>query len=978
MPAHLKPSPLPRLRDPLDALRLRGWVHAGNRPLDGVLMDRGSAGPDWQARLVPWLGHAAEIRANGDFVLVLFPTPLVRDCSALGPCLPVLRLFGILTSAPFAEPERALAEDLREKLVLVAAGRARAVPLGAFVPLDVAGWWALDGVALVASERVPVLRSAPPRRRVSAPALGAVGVPFADIRETLAQTPRRKLRHVLADFDIAARRWIGRLIPYLWLACIVLFLLGIQEGETDWSAFARALIIGLIVMAIVFFRRDTTGSPGTRQVPSIPATGQAAGLARRPFWRRAAAWIAWRSPYAARLRRLYAERIAEVERLFASERTDEALRKAIGLSGSNREDGAFADLPLTGPGLRTRLDLDFGPRGSSGLSLAPQDETRLRALYRAQASALAKAGHVERAAFVLDELVGAPIEAVRLLAEAERFESAARLAEARRLGAGQAVPLWFRAGRTERALALAARHDAFAELWKEVRIGDPFRDVLAEAWTKRLVAAGAFDRAAAIARDVRTLAEARRGWIAQALGAHSPPQPESLARALRALPWQTRDTDAIHAAFREFLAEPGAQGMARRLALAGHLADRDFEGGPPSPPTPAFAFVSRALARRLAADEGTGHDSERARLAANLAETGGQVALRQHFRRLAHKPGPASSASQASVQIADGPALAEIADATLLSGDRLLIGYRSGLIRLLGRGGRERWRGQVEGLLGFASVGSGDKAFVLRQTLDGLALLVFDPATGQLAQRGGLSITHWHPHATETGWLVFDGEAMAMLDPAPLLAGPGMEGQTDGQAEFPLAHHWRLPVTEPGIPLALAGFGDASVLIFARVDGLVEWWSLSARTLAVTCRFWTPPPVEPGAVLGITEAVAWGLEDRDGLPALRAHAHAFTSATRENERALIEGMARAESHTLPRLAVDDRGRVWASCLMPESTVWSIAPGPNRIQGAKMTWQGSSTLRTRFSRKGNTAVIFDEKGRLVVLDPRSGQVSTRLL
>ena len=57
-----------------------------------------------------------------------------------------------------------------------------------------------------------------------------------------------------------------------------------------------------------------------------------------------------------------------------------------------------------------------------------------------------------------------------------------------------------------------------------------------------------------------------------------------------------------------------------------------------------------------------------------------------------------------------------------------------------------------------------------------------------------------------------------MLDPAPLLAGPG----TDGHAESPVAHHWRLPVTEPGIPQALDDFGDASILVFARHDGLVE------------------------------------------------------------------------------------------------------------------------------------------------------------
>ena len=1017
MPARLRPSPLDGARSPLALLRLRGWVHAGTLPLDGVLLDRAhldgahldrngaggpQSGPDWRLPLLPWLEQAAEIRARGDLVLVLFAAPLVRDCAALGPCLPVLRRSGILSTAPFAEPEPDLARALRDGLVHVAEGALRSVPLSDFATLDVAGWWALDGVAIAPAERVPALRPPAPRRRLaSAPLLAAEGGPFQAMRDDLARRPRRPLRRRIADAWRESRDVIGRVLRFAWSAYVVFLLLTVLGGivagmvesfrngaahsggspdDADWIYALIVLVAVLAIAAFAFLRRPPgSAAPVSPSVPwklpSVLAVGAAAP--RTPFWRRAAAWIAWRSPYAAHLRRLYARRLVEVERLFAEGRIEEALHRAIGLAGAPGDEGVFADLPLAGPGLRTRLTLNFGVRKGAALSLAPDDEARLHALYRKHAASLAREGEIERSAFVFDELVGSPREAIGILVEAGRIETAARLAEARRLGPSTVVPLWFRAGRTERALALAARHDAFAELWKELRPGDPFREILAEAWAERLAAVGAFDRAASVAHGVAALAERRAGWIGLALAAHRPPSPESLARALRALPWSTVEGDPVHADFAAYLADPGKGGAVRRTALAGQLLASDLEGGPPVPPTPGFALVCRGLARRLAADEGAlGHHPERARLAGRLAEAGGQVALRQHLRRLGQRPAPAGAGALSSVpaEIPDGPPLAEIADVALLTGGRLLIGYRSGLVRLLGASGRERWRLQVDGLLGFATLGDGERAFVLRRTLDGPALLLLDPAAGRLVPRGLLPVSRWHSHASETGWLVFDGDGLVRLDTASLLAGPEREAGADAGP----VHHWRVPVTEPGRPLALADFPEGSVLLHARDDGLFEWWGLASRTLAVTCRFWAPPPVEPGAVLGLAEGVAWALERAEAGPRLRAHPHAFTAATRQNELALIAEKAEAGIAPLPRFAAADAGRFWASSLTEEGVVWSAgatAPGP---PPPAVTWHGSRELRTRFSRDGFAAAVFDERGRLVLLDPRTGRVLLRLV
>ncbi|SFD96502.1 hypothetical protein [Methylobacterium sp. 13MFTsu3.1M2] len=991
MPGRLRPPPVPDAREPLAALRPRGWMHAGTIPLDGILMARGSAGPDWRARLLPWLEHAAEVRSCGDRVLVLFAAPVTRDCAALGPVLPVVRSAGILTAVPLAEPEPPVAAALRDHVVHMTGGRLAAEPLAAFASLDIAGWWDLDAIAVHPAERLPVLRPAPPARRlVSAPALVADADPLAPVRDAATRRPRRRTKHVLGDLVTRFRRLIGGALGLLWTAYVVLLasimvgamVLGFAENvrttaeqgaaAAHWGSLALPVLV-LLVLAWFAFRRRGARAAREGAAPSAsPPAGTGSG--RTPIWRRAAAWLAWRSPYAAHLRRLYARRLTEVERLFAAGRVDEALYRAIGLGGAARRGSAFADLPLTGPGLRRSLDFDLGPQRASGLSLAPADEIRLAALYRAQAVAMAGRGDTDRAAFVLDSLVGNPHEAVRLLAESGRLETAARLAEARRLPPATTVPLWFRAGQTERALALAARHEAHAELWKELGADDPFRPVLAEAWAARLVGIGALDRAAAVTFGLPALAERRLDWIRQALDAETPVPAAPLARALRALPWEGRDGDRLHAAFADLVSATGAEAAARRSAVAALLLDAQFEGGPERPPTPAFALLCRGLARRLAADDGIlGHDAERARLAGRLAEAGGQVALRQHLRQLRTRSAPAASRVTSPLVVPDGPALAEIADAALLSGGRLLLGYRSGLVRLLGRAGRERWRGQVDGLTGFARLGAGDRALVLRETLEGPDVQLFDAGTGRLLPLGPLPITHWHGQADETGWLVFDGEALVRLDTASLLGRAGGAPGSDGA----LAHHWRLPMTEPGRPLLLAAFADASTLIYARHDGLIEWWCLSSRTLAVTCRFWTPPDRGVG-VLGLTEAVAWSLEGTGAHPHLRAHPHAFTTASREQERALIEAAARAEPADPPRLVAAENGRLWAATATEEGTLWASVPGANRIRGPAVLWQGSGSLRARFAPEGDAAAVFDGRGRLIVFETVTGQVILRLI
>lgn len=89
-------------------------------------------------------------------------------------------------------------------------------------------------------------------------------------------------------------------------------------------------------------------------------------------------------------------------------------------------------------------------------------------------------------------------------------------------------------------------------------------------------------------------------------------------------------------------------------------------------------------------------------------------------------------------------------------------------------------------------------------------------------------------------------------------------------------------------------------------------------------------------------------------------------------------MTRAEPQTLPRLVASEGGRHWAAADTAESAVWADVPAPNHSRGPAVTWHGSRALHTRFAREGEAAALFDERGRVVVLYPRTGWVSLRLL
>jgi hypothetical protein len=159
--------------------------------------------------------------------------------------------------------------------------------------------------------------------------------------------------------------------------------------------------------------------------------------------------------------RRQAEYLARMLEMFDSNRLDEALRHAIPLSDRIAE-ALRPSLGTPSP----RSDLSIVPRrgaASTSIGLGPDLYELLRQRYRRAFERLVARGEIEKAAFVLAELLGADEEAVSFLERHGRFLLAAQVAEARGLRSGLVIRQWFLAGDRARALRIARRTGAYAD-----------------------------------------------------------------------------------------------------------------------------------------------------------------------------------------------------------------------------------------------------------------------------------------------------------------------------------------------------------------------------------------------------------------------------------------------------------------------------------------------------------------------------------
>ncbi|MFN3197136.1 MAG: bpX6 domain-containing protein [Bradymonadia bacterium] len=189
----------------------------------------------------------------------------------------------------------------------------------------------------------------------------------------------------------------------------------------------------------------------------------------------------------------------EMVEMFDRGQFDEALRRAIPLGKGEGGEG----LGWT-PGLPDRRDdlqisLQRASGGGSSLHMGRGGYARIRQMYRQAFERLDEQGEIDRAAFVLAELLGESEEAVAYLERHERFRLAAQLAEARGLKAPLIMRQWMLAGDVERVIWLARRHGAFEEAVQQLEGDHPAKArALRGVWAMHLARTGALGRAVAV------------------------------------------------------------------------------------------------------------------------------------------------------------------------------------------------------------------------------------------------------------------------------------------------------------------------------------------------------------------------------------------------------------------------------------------------------------------------------------------------
>jgi len=700
----------------------------------------------------------------------------------------------------------------------------------------------------------------------------------------------------------------------------------------------------------------TTASAPTR--PPIPR--------ERSWWGRVAAWLVWRTPLSRGLIREYEHRLRELDRLFKAGRLEEALKRAIALAGEQRStEAAYGDMPLSGPAIRARLSLDLsGTQATASLPLSPSDYHHFLQLYRAAAQRALAAGDLENAIFIYAELLDDARGAIDILIKADQLETAARLAQARRLPPGFFIPLWFRAGHKRRALDLAARHEAFAELWKELKVEDPFRAVIGLEWARHLAASGDYARALAVSAEYhKDIPDLRREWIRTAL--KGPLQGELVARALIVLPWSEEDSDGPHGTFRQLL-EVGENGAGERIRLAQALTNPALEKQAGNERFMArLPLIASHLILRLVVDEAEfGHDPSRSAAALRLSEYGSQFALRVDLRRLARVPKPHLAVTR-SVELAPSPPLAAIIDAVVLPGQRILIAYRSGLVKLKRFSGNEIWRAQLNGLHGLVPIGIGHSILLIRDDLGERRLSVLETVPLRHRDLGAFPVRHYHPWASPETWLVFSGREALALNVLSLLA----DESTTRDGEF--VRHWAIPMSEGGEPVLFLENPREVHFIYERCDRLVEWWSLQKSSLHISLRYWTNAPQVSDHIYD--DSIA--LDHRQCLWAASSFSATFrTDVTRAEELEMI-ALAAADPDSLTDIQ---------PVASPDAVHWRTeSRGPYDVTFFARLQTSSAPFQVRFcgAQQVNAhppadeplTAVFDDLGRLLVIDVKQGTV-----
>jgi hypothetical protein len=591
-------------------LRPRQTSHRGAVMAAGLAVDtRISGEEEARKRILRLPSRGLGVFRIGRVLVVRFHAPFRLHAASAGGA-PLIRYGRLLASAPLdADEQEALgahSSSAGDILVFVDGGMVSAAPLGDDTRVDVSEWVDVSEFS-VAGDLLSLGAILPePRAAITAPA--------GTVRQSFGMTP--------LDGDAAATLQALLHPPGKgWTQG------GTFAGQARQSWLWRAL--DALKLGVGGLRR---GAPATLRSSARMAGAAAAPLSSpRPSlltaFRDRFARAVWSSRMGRLLGRRYAAYLALVLDMFDAHDDDNALRHAMPLN--DELAAALRPPPLGLPAARADLAIRQKlPAARTSLSLSGALFELLRQRYRSAFERLDARGEIEKAAFVLAELLNATEEAVSYLERHGRLRLAAEVAEARQLPPGLVIRLWFLAGERARAVQIVRLTGAFADA--VLRLEQAHKEegrILRLMWADALASAGAYAAAVDAAWPVAEARHLAGAWIDRAIAVGGPAGARMLARKIRVAPEAFADL--------------------RDQALA--LLDREGEDD---------AAAVRAFAQELADHEATAETRALAGPAVRrLLRESGDAALRGPTDRLLGMAGPVLGADVRAWQRSHGASL---------------------------------------------------------------------------------------------------------------------------------------------------------------------------------------------------------------------------------------------------------------------------------------------------------------------------------
>ena len=722
--------------------------------------------------------------------------------------------------------------------------------------------------------------------------------------------------------------------PYLLAGVLTIVALGLALGIRSRSGSGPA---------------GRTGAAGrAREAGEAARPGQPRGV---PTGRRDLVSRLLVSPLGGVLRRRHERYLLGLARAFDRSDFDSALRQAIALGGGAASAGLTVRLPR--PRLGALVPSPTLPGATPSLATPLNAYAYLRELYEQAASHLEHLDRIDEAAFVRADLMGAPLDAVRLLERHGRRVLAAELADGRLLDPALVVRLWWQAGRRDRAIDVARVRGGLDGAARQLDDVDPEAALLLRRqWVQQLLVAGAVVTAVRIAwpfpplREVvlphLVLGAAIGGTEGAVLLAHlvtAHPDERMVAEAEGLLGSEDDDARPARSAFVTTLAELDGEHAAsdRRLAsaalraitaddalLADHAASRATQ-------------ITRALERR-AGDI----------LAADIAPFG-----RSRTPRPAGSWTITASAEQGVYRLRDAVALPT----------GVLVALGAAGVRLLTPAGRVKahWHVPADRLV-VADHGHGALLLVHGEQL--VEAYRLDLRTGRLRRWACL------PRVLVAD--TFDGSILPVVDPdgLALLDVIGTAGDTPAAVDRPRTV-WR--EFERGV--SVLGLGRRADRLSALVsgaaiglDGRPQLWTWSIPGMTLRARrpldlaIQTSGPITSLAVGAGTGLLV--LHGEAARPLLQWHPADYQPA-RELDATHVVGVTAAGPHLALRLAGSQGQAV--NVLTPDS--------PESHPALRVVVPDADDLRLRHH--GPVITVLDTAGRVVAADVGTHRVVANL-